>query len=166
MKKKPFVNRSTSAVAPPSLEKLLGRLRALIQDARRQALRAVDIVQVRTCWDVGRHIVEFEQGGAARACYGAQLLARLAERLTAEFGKGFDERNLRHIKNALDGAFLPGMEGDLGIGNRLTRLDDELLKNLNDIQLRNGLPPSETLAVHESPAEYRVARSVDEILSA
>jgi type III restriction enzyme len=35
---------------------------------------------------------------------------------------------------------------DLGIGNRLTLLDDEILKNLNDIQLRHGLPPSRTLA--------------------
>ena len=37
-------------------------------------------------------------------------------------------------------------ENDLGIGNRLTLLDDELLKNLHDIQLRNGLPPSTDLA--------------------
>ena len=37
-------------------------------------------------------------------------------------------------------------ENDLGIGNRLTLLDDELLKNLNDIQLRNSLPPSADLA--------------------
>ena len=37
-------------------------------------------------------------------------------------------------------------ENDLGIGNRLTLLDDELLENLNDIQLRNGLPPSTSLA--------------------
>jgi len=36
-------------------------------------------------------------------------------------------------------------QNDLGIGNRLTLLDDEILKNLNDIQLRNGLPPSSTL---------------------
>ena len=35
---------------------------------------------------------------------------------------------------------------DLGIGNRLTLLDDELLKNLDDIQLKNGLQPSGTLA--------------------
>jgi type III restriction enzyme len=49
-------------------------------------------------------------------------------------------------KSALGGAFLPGMESDLGIGNRLTLLDDELLKNLNDIQLRGGLAPSEKLA--------------------
>lgn len=33
-------------------------------------------------------------------------------------------------------------ENDIGIGNRLTLLDDDLLKNLNDIQLHNGLPPS------------------------
>jgi type III restriction enzyme len=37
-------------------------------------------------------------------------------------------------------------ENDLGIGNRLTLLDDELLKNLNEIQICNGLPPSITLS--------------------
>jgi type III restriction enzyme len=37
-------------------------------------------------------------------------------------------------------------QNDLGIGNRLTLLDDEILKNLNDIQLRNGVPPSSSLA--------------------
>jgi len=36
-------------------------------------------------------------------------------------------------------------EHDLGIGNRLTLLDDEILKNLNDIQLRNGLRPTTVL---------------------
>lgn len=76
------------------MERLLGDLRALIQSARQKALRAVDLVQVRTCWEVGRHIVEFEQGGAARAEYGARLLPHLAERLTSEFGKGFDASNL------------------------------------------------------------------------
>src|SRR5688572_7044048 len=37
-------------------------------------------------------------------------------------------------------------ESDLGVGNRLTLLDDEIKKNLADIQLRHGLPPSGTLA--------------------
>ena len=40
---------------------------------------------------------------------------------------------------------LTGLESDLGIGNRLTLLDDELLTNLNEVQLRNGLAPSPTL---------------------
>ncbi|MBM4259063.1 MAG: DUF1016 domain-containing protein [Deltaproteobacteria bacterium] len=77
---------------------MVRQVRTLIQDARQQALRAVDVVQVRTCWEVGRHIVEFEQGGAGRARYGAKLLTRLAERLTTECGKGFDARNLRHMR--------------------------------------------------------------------
>lgn len=43
---------------------------------------------------------------------------------------------------ALGGLRLPGMENDLGIGNRFTLLDEDVLKNLHEIQLRNGLPPS------------------------
>jgi len=42
-------------------------------------------------------------------------------------------------------SFLPGMQNDLGIGNRLTLLDDELLANLHAIQLRHGLAPSASL---------------------
>ena len=38
------------------------------------------------------------------------------------------------------------LENDLGIGNRLTLLDDELLANLHAIQLRHGLAPSARLA--------------------
>ncbi|MCL5266433.1 MAG: DEAD/DEAH box helicase family protein [Chloroflexi bacterium] len=41
---------------------------------------------------------------------------------------------------------LPSMENDLGIGNWLRLLDDEILANLHDIQLHNGLPPSPSLA--------------------
>src|ERR1017187_5183744 len=37
-------------------------------------------------------------------------------------------------------------ESDLGIGNRLQLLDDEILVNLGDIQIRNGLRPSSSLA--------------------
>ena len=82
----------------PPLTGLLNALRELIQQGRQQALRAVDRVQVQTCWEIGRHIVEFEQGGEARAAYGKKLLPRLAESLTREFGKGFDASNLRYMR--------------------------------------------------------------------
>jgi len=77
---------------------LLTVLRELILQGRRQALRAVDMVQVQTCWEIGRHIVEFEQQGEARAAYGKKLLPSLADSLTGEFGKGFDATNLRHMR--------------------------------------------------------------------
>ena len=98
MKNNTGARKSAVPAAPVNLDGLLGQLRALILQARQQALRAVDVVQVRTCWEMGRHIIEFEQGGAERAQYGARLLPRLAERLTAEFGKGFDNSNLRHMR--------------------------------------------------------------------
>ena len=37
------------------------------------------------------------------------------------------------------------VQTDLGIGNRLELLEDEILRNVRDIQLRNGLPLSEEL---------------------
>lgn len=80
------------------LAPLLGTLRQLIADARIRAMRAVDEVQVQTCWQVGRHIVEFEQGGTVRAAYGKRLLPLLAEQLTADFGQGFDASNLRYMR--------------------------------------------------------------------
>lgn len=82
----------------PESASLLEALRGLIIQARQQVLRQVDSIQVHTYWQVGRHIVEFEQGGEVRAGYGKQLLANLAESLTKEFGKGFDERNLRNMR--------------------------------------------------------------------
>jgi predicted nuclease of restriction endonuclease-like (RecB) superfamily len=90
------ITPSTPAV--PALTGLVDVLRGLIEQGRQQALRAVDMVQVHTCWEVGRHIVDFEQGGQARAAYGKRLLPDLAQALTREFGRGFDTTNLRHMR--------------------------------------------------------------------
>jgi predicted nuclease of restriction endonuclease-like (RecB) superfamily len=101
MKAKKTINGANLAPIAPSQVRdiggLLASLREVIQSARQQAVRAVDVVQVRTCWTVGRHIVEYEQGGADRAAYGQGLLNRLAEQLTVEFGKGFDASNLHKM---------------------------------------------------------------------
>ena len=64
------IKLSNSSAAKSDLSDLLRQLRGLIRDARQQALQAVDLLQVRTSWKVGRHIVEFEQGGRTRAAYG------------------------------------------------------------------------------------------------
>jgi hypothetical protein len=77
---------------------LLARLSEIIRGARQRALQAVDVVQVQTCWLVGQHIVEFEQGGQARAAYGKRLLTTLADSLSSQFGKGFDITNLRKMR--------------------------------------------------------------------
>ena len=77
---------------------LLANIRALIESARSTVARGVDLVQVHTNFEIGRHIVEFEQQGEGRAEYGTQMLKRLAERLTAEFGSGFSATNLKLMR--------------------------------------------------------------------
>lgn len=73
---------------------LLSSVSELLEQARRTSARAVNAVMTATYWEVGRRIVEFEQGGETRAEYGQALLHRLASDLTGRFGRGFSERNL------------------------------------------------------------------------
>jgi predicted nuclease of restriction endonuclease-like (RecB) superfamily len=70
----------------------------LLEQARRGAARAVNSILTATYWEIGRRIVEFEQGGEARAEYGEELLKRLAEDLTARFGRGFSRSNLQQMR--------------------------------------------------------------------
>ena len=67
----------------------------ILRTARSNAYRAVNFSMVEAYWNVGRMIIEEEQQGKERAEYGAFLIRDLSFRLTEEFGKGFDERELR-----------------------------------------------------------------------
>jgi predicted nuclease of restriction endonuclease-like (RecB) superfamily len=78
---------------------LYASIRGLIESARSTIARGVDLVQVHTNFEIGRHIVEFEQQGDQRATYGDELLTLLAERLTAEFGKGFGRSNIGYCRS-------------------------------------------------------------------
>lgn len=61
--------------------------------SRGQAYSAVNSAMVQAYWHIGRIIVEHEQNGSLRAEYGKAVLQSLSDRLTEEFGKGFDVRN-------------------------------------------------------------------------
>jgi predicted nuclease of restriction endonuclease-like (RecB) superfamily len=73
---------------------LYASIREVLVAARTSARRAVNDAMVQAYWQVGRLIVEDEQGGERRAEYGAKLLPELAKRLTQEFGKGFSAQGL------------------------------------------------------------------------
>lgn len=66
----------------------------LLQFARQTAARAVNAMMTATYWEIGRCIVEAEQKGKRKAGYGEQLIERLAEDLSARFGRGFSRQNL------------------------------------------------------------------------
>ena len=70
---------------------------SILNAARNKAYATVNYAMVEAYWEIGRSIVE-EQGGEERAGYGDALLQSLAERLTEDFGRGFDASNLRYMR--------------------------------------------------------------------
>ncbi len=73
-------------------------VKTVLSNAQTQAFRAVNFAMVEAYWQIGKLIVDEEQQGNSRAEYGTGLLKYLAQRLTEDFGKGFDESNLRYIR--------------------------------------------------------------------
>jgi hypothetical protein len=82
-----------------SAEPLYQEIRSVLESARAGAYRAVNATMVQAYWQVGRLIVEHEQKGRRRAGYGEAVIATLAERLTQDLGRGFDERNLWYMRS-------------------------------------------------------------------
>ena len=76
---------------------IYGQIREILTAARAKAYSAVNFAMVEAYWLIGKQIVE-AQGNGERAEYGSQLLKYLSERLSRDFGKGFDESNLRLIR--------------------------------------------------------------------
>ena len=72
-------------------------IRNTVLTAKTKVITAVNYAMVEAYWEIGKEIVE-AQGNDQRAEYGVQLLAYLSEQLTNEFGKGFDESNLRRMR--------------------------------------------------------------------
>ena len=77
---------------------LLEEIKNLLHISRQHLQQTVNTTMVQTYWNIGRLIVEDEQQGKERAEYGKKQLEAIAESLTQEFGKGFDARNLRKMR--------------------------------------------------------------------
>ena len=89
---------ATNEVAGAS-DRLYRSVRKVIQEAQGVVSRVANWAMVEANWRVGFLIVEDEQKGKRKAEYGKAVLRDLARRLTAEYGSGYDERNLRYMRS-------------------------------------------------------------------
>lgn len=80
------------------VDQIYQRVSDVLSDARGRAWQAVNTAMVSAYWEIGRIIVEEEQKGEIRAEYGTYMLDVLSERLTADFGKGFDRTNVSKMR--------------------------------------------------------------------
>lgn len=83
---------------PLKKQGLYTRVREILEQARSRVARAINTEMVKAYWLIGREIVLEEQKGRSRAEYGKKLLEDLAKRLSVDFGKGFDDSNLWHMR--------------------------------------------------------------------
>ena len=77
-----------------SYSELVDNIGSALQKARENAIKAINTELVKANWEIGRHIVEFEQNGKEKADYGSSLLTQLAKDLKTRFGKGFSKSNI------------------------------------------------------------------------
>lgn len=120
---------------PPDSMRGYGAVQAaivlLLETARRAVARSVNAAMTATYWEIGRRIVEFEQGGADRATYGDALIERLARDLTERFGRGFSRQNLGQMRafyRAWPAQIIcQTLSGKLSIGSVLETLSRESL---------------------------------------
>ncbi|MGP2657445.1 PDDEXK nuclease domain-containing protein [Malaciobacter sp. WC5094] len=73
-------------------------IKKLLQDARQKVYQSINTTMTKTYYEIGKKIVEEEQGGEKRAGYGKSLLKNLSEQLSKEFGKGYSEQNLKNMR--------------------------------------------------------------------
>ncbi len=83
---------------PAAVDKLYRSVRKVIEQARGFVSIAANTAIVRQNWEIGRLIVEDEQGGKRKAEYGKAQIDGLAQRLTLEFGDGYTATNLRYMR--------------------------------------------------------------------
>lgn len=76
------------------IDQLFERISTLIDQSRHVVAKAVKTTEVCAKYEIGRYIVEYEQGGASRAAYGKALLKELSRRLTDNYGDGWSVETL------------------------------------------------------------------------
>jgi predicted nuclease of restriction endonuclease-like (RecB) superfamily len=177
MAKNNTVTRSTAIITAP----LYREIRAVLDSARAGAYHAVNTAMVHAYWHVGRLIVEHEQGGRKRAPYGEAVLRDLSRRLTAEFGRGFDARNLWYMRRFYSAfPILNPLRSQSGAPLKVNALRSELTPPLPGLTtvLRSELswthyrlllgvedPVARTWYMHEAADQHWSSRQLDRQIS-
>lgn len=85
-------------IPQPDYQHLIIKISDTYVSGQVRATQAVNIQLLETYWQIGQHIVEFEQGGNTKAAYGKALISTLAKDLSLLHGKGFSASNVKRFR--------------------------------------------------------------------
>ena len=128
-------------------------IKNIIKQARDKTVFAINTTMVTAYWHIGKRIVEEEQNGTQRAEYGKELLKNLAVSLSSDFGKTFDARELRRMRQFY--ACFPKRDS---LRPELTWTHYRLLLRVENIEARNYY-------IKESISQHWSTRKLDRNIS-
>lgn len=131
-----------------SRNSLYNEIKDILEEARQSAYRAVNFAMVIAYWRIGKKIVEEEQKGKSKATYGTALLKELSLQLTADFGKGYSETNLKYFRQFY-----------------ITFSQNENSHALRDESLENNIQKSHALRSELNWTHYRLLMRVENPLA-
>lgn len=79
-------------------KEFIQQIHSIISSAQEKAIRSVDSVRVIMYWEIGKLILEEEQGGKDRAEYGTFLIKSLSNSLEPQYGSSFSVRQLERYR--------------------------------------------------------------------
>ena len=128
--------------------KLIENIEQIINEAKYNIAKSVNTNMVQAYWNIGRYIVEFEQGGSFKAKYGEALLTNLSKDLKLRFGRGYSRPNLNNMRKFYK--YYPicqNISAKLSWSHfcELIKLDDELERNFYEKQIEKENWNIETL---------------------
>jgi len=113
--------------------RLYQEISKVIASSQQQVYRNSNTILLKMYWQIGRLIVEEEQGGKAKAEYGAGLLKEISQQLSRTFGKGFDASNLRNMRT-----FYQAFPNHDALRHELSWTHYRMLSRVEDPKLRQG----------------------------
>lgn len=81
-----------------NIDSLYGQVIKIVDSARLNTFKQVNLMQIITNLSIGKQIVEDEQQGDVRAKYGKAVLKKLSLKLTEKYGRGFSVDNLENMR--------------------------------------------------------------------
>jgi len=119
---------------------LINSIGKLLEQGRKEAYNSINTIIVKTYWNIGQQIVEYEQFGNEKATYGSKLLEKLSKDLKFKYGKGFSKSNVYSMR--LFYVYYPKFQtvsGKLSWSHycELLRIDNSLEKSFYEKQCIN-----------------------------
>lgn len=109
-------------------------IKQLLFSARTKAYQAINSAMIDVYCEIGKRIVEEEQGGEQRAAYGKEIIKKLSVELTNDFGKGFSQRNIRNFRQFF--LVFPDFENWKTVSAKLNWSHFQLVLKLTDPKAR------------------------------